>query len=96
MWPQARLQKLEQGAALDRGCCPACPSPAIVRYNQDGHDGEPVLAGGQKLPALCRRCGRPARVLQILVVYDPDFFGNAERLEGLTAKRIGSARPSET
>jgi hypothetical protein len=92
---RTRLQRLE-GATGAGDSCPACPSPAIVRYNQDGHDGAPVLAGGQKPPALCRRCGRAARVLPIVVVYDPDFFGNAERLEGLTTKRTGSARPGET
>jgi hypothetical protein len=34
-------------------------------------------------------------VLPIVVIYDPDFFGNAGRLEGLTAKWTGPARRDE-
>jgi hypothetical protein len=92
---RARLQKLERGAALDRDC-PACPPRAVVLYHQDGHDGAPVLDPGQKPPAPCRRCGRPAGVLRVVVVYDPDFFGNAERLEDLRTERTGPVRRGET
>jgi len=92
---RARLKKLERGVAFDRDCCPACPPRAVVRYHQDGHDGEPVLAGGQKPPALCRHCGRPARVLPLVVIYDPSFYGNAERLEELLTDRTGPARRRE-
>jgi hypothetical protein len=35
-------------------------------------------------------------VLELVVVYDPNFFGNAERLEDLATKRTGPVRPSET
>jgi hypothetical protein len=93
---RARLQKQERGAALDRDCCPACPPPAFVRYDQDGHEGTPILGRGQKPPAPCRRCGRPARVLEVVVVYDADFFGNAERLEERMTERAGPARRDGT
>jgi hypothetical protein len=57
----------------------------VVLYSQDGFDGEPTLDEGQRPPAPCRRCGRPARVLEMVVVYDPNFYGNADRLEEMTA-----------
>ena len=62
------------------GCGPDCPPLAAMVYHQDGFDGEPTLEGGQRTPTPCRRCGRPARVLEMVVVYDPDFYGTAERL----------------
>jgi hypothetical protein len=32
-------------------------------------------------PAPCPRCGRPPNVIR--VAYDPDFYGNADRLAAL-------------
>ena len=75
----ARLKRLEQGRGTD-GCGPDCPPQAVVVYHQDGFDGEPTLAEGQRPPAPCPRCGRPALAQEMVVVYDPDFYGTAERL----------------
>jgi hypothetical protein len=75
----ARLQRLERATATD-GCGPDCPPQAVVVYHQDGFDGEPTLDQGQRPPAACRRCGQPARVQEIVVVYDPNFFQKPERL----------------
>jgi hypothetical protein len=49
-------------------------------YRQDGRNGEPVREEGQVPPAPCSRCGRPALELEMVLVYDPDFYGNAYRL----------------
>ena len=76
-----RLERLEAGGAAG-GCGPDCPPLAVAVYRQDGFDGEPTLDEGQRPPAPCRWCGRPARVLDVVVVYDPDFFPKPERLEG--------------
>jgi hypothetical protein len=76
---RARLQRLERATATD-GCGPDCPPQAVVVYHQDGFDGEPTLDEGQRPPAPCRRCGQPARVQEIVVVYDPHFFRKPERL----------------
>jgi len=75
--------------------CSGCPSRAVV-YHQQGRDGEPVLDGSRSPPAPCRHCRQPACVLQIVVVYDPDFFGNAERPEERMTERAGPARRGET
>ena len=70
MWLRARLQRLEWATgAVDWG--PDCPPLAVAVYHQDGFDSEPTLDEGQRPPAPCRRCGRPARVQEIVVVYDP-------------------------
>jgi len=78
---RARLQRLERATTAD-GCDPDCPPLAVMVYHQDGNDGEPTLDEGQRPPAPCRRCGRPGRVQEIVVVYDPNFFHKPERLEG--------------
>jgi hypothetical protein len=54
-----------------------------VVYHQHGRDGDRVLDPGQRPAAPCPRCGRAARVTEMLIVYDRDFYGNAERLAGL-------------
>jgi len=82
---QARLQRLERATAAD-GCGPDCPPQAVVVYHQDGFDGEPSLDQGQPPPAHCRRCGQPARVQVIVVVYDPNFFRKPERVEGPSSR----------
>jgi hypothetical protein len=74
-----RLERLEAAGAAD-SCGPGCPPEAVVIHRQDGYDGEPVPEE-RKPPAPCPRCGRPARVLELVVVYDPNFYGNAELLE---------------
>ena len=71
----ARLKRLERS----RGAC-ACGSDCPpVRYviENDFYDqvSEP--------PAPCPRCGRPPLV--ICLVYDRNFFGNADRLAALNA-----------
>ena len=66
----ARLKRLERSRGAD-GCGPDCPPQAVMVYHQDGFDGEPTLDQGHRPPAPCRRCGRPARVQEIVVVYDP-------------------------
>jgi hypothetical protein len=76
-----RLERLEAGGSAS-GCGPNCPPLAVVVYHQEGFDGEPSLDQGQRPPAPCRRRGRPAQVLEMVVVYDPDFFHKPERLEG--------------
>ena len=80
---RARLQRLERATTAD-GCDPDCPPLAVMVYHQDGNDGEPTLDEGQRPPATCRRCGRPARALEMVVVYDPDFYGNVDRLPAAT------------
>jgi hypothetical protein len=80
---RSRLARLEQ--AFGNGACgPDCPPQAVVRYVQDGPDAEPVLEEGQEPPAPCPRCGRPADVLPLVLLFDRDFYGNAERLGGMT------------
>ena len=79
-----RLRKRLE-AARQRACGPDCPPEAVVRYYQDGPDGELVLDEGQEPPAPCARCGRPARVVERVVVYDEDFYGNAARLPEMKA-----------
>ena len=78
-----RLERLEAGGAAS-GCGLECPPHAVVLYCQDGFDGESTLDEGQRPPATCRRCGRPARALEMVVVYDPDFYGNVDRLPAAT------------
>jgi hypothetical protein len=80
---QARLQRLERATAAD-GCGPDCPPLAVMVFHQDGFDGEPSLDQGQRPPAPCRRCGRPAQVLEMVVVYDPNFFHKPERVRDPT------------
>jgi len=47
--------------------------------NDDG--GADPLGRQSEPPAPCPRCGRQPNV--VCVVYDPDFYGNAERLASL-------------
>jgi hypothetical protein len=66
----ARLQKLEQ-SQRGRSCGHGCPPVRVLYANNPlGWQSEP--------PAACPRCGRQSNV--VCVVYDPDFYGNAERL----------------
>jgi hypothetical protein len=81
MTMRRRLECLEAGGAAT-GCDPDCHPQALVFYHQDGLDGEPTIDEGLRPPATCPRCGRPARVLEMVVVYDPEFCGNADRLGG--------------
>jgi hypothetical protein len=81
-----RLKRLE-AASGTRGCGPNCPPEVVVRYRQHGCDGEPILVVGQEPPVPCARSGRPALVLKLVVVYDPDLYRNADRLQELKAKR---------
>jgi hypothetical protein len=74
-----RLERLE-GARAATGCGPDCPPQTVVLYHQDGIESEPSLDEGQRPPAPCPRCGRPALAQEMVVVYDPDFYGTAERL----------------
>jgi hypothetical protein len=76
---RARLQRLERATGT-ANCGPDCPPRAAVLYRQDGRDGEPVREEGQVSPAPCPRCGRPALVQEIVVVYDPNFFRKPERI----------------
>ena len=80
---QARLQRLERATAAD-GCGPDCLPLAVVLYRQDGFESEPTPDQGRRPPAPCRRCGRPAQVLEMVVVYDPNFFHKSERLQDPT------------
>jgi hypothetical protein len=79
---RGRVNRLERGQAA-AGCGPGCPPRAVVLYRQDGPDAEPVPKAGQGPPAPCPRCGRPADVTEVVVVYDRIFYGNAERLRAL-------------
>jgi hypothetical protein len=90
----ARLKRLAQTRSTD-GCGPNCPPHAVVLYRQDGFDGEPTLDEGQRPPAPCPRCGRPALVQEMVLIYDPDFFHNEERLRNLTTQQTGTAAPAE-
>jgi hypothetical protein len=91
----ARLKRLEQGRGTD-GCGPDCPPQAVVVYHQDGFDGEPTLAEGQRPPAPCRRCGRPARVVGLVLIYDPDFFHKPERVRNRAPEQTTTAGPVDT
>ena len=91
----ARLQRLERATAAD-GCGPDCPPQAVVVYHQDGFDGEPTLDEGQRPPAPCRRCGRPARVVGLVLIYDPDFFHKPERVRNRATEHTMTAGPLET
>ena len=79
---KARLQRLERScgaAACGRGCPPIC---YVLEHDWYDQPSEP--------PAPCPRCGKPPLV--ITVVYDPDFFGNADRLREVTGcARRGSS-----
>jgi hypothetical protein len=75
----ARLKRLEEPRGAD-SCGPNCPPLAVVVSYQDGYDGEASLGQGQRPPAPCPRCGRRARVEEIVVVFVPDFFHKPERL----------------
>jgi hypothetical protein len=69
----ARLKRLERSHG-GRSCGAGCPP---LRYIGDGdwYDQKP------QSPASCPRRGRQASVIPI--VYDPDFYGNADRLAAL-------------
>jgi hypothetical protein len=69
---RARLKRLEQ--CRGGGCGPRCP-PIRCVCEDDWSGREP------EAPAPCPRCGRPPVVLA--VVFDPDSFGNGERLAAL-------------
>jgi hypothetical protein len=70
---QARLKRLERSRGA-MNCGPGCPPLRWVDEN-DFYD-EP-----SEPPAPCPRCGRPPIVIP--VIYDPDFYGNADRLAAL-------------
>jgi hypothetical protein len=72
----SRLGRLERSWAAG-GCGPGCPPVRAVIEADWYDDGQADAA-----PAPCPRCGRPPRVLG--VVFDPDIYGNAERLRGAT------------
>jgi hypothetical protein len=85
---RSRLVALER-CARRRGCGPGCPPQILVHYTQDGPDAEPVLVEGQKPPTPCPRCGRPAEVTPMVLCWDPNFYGNADRLKELTTGSPG-------
>jgi hypothetical protein len=72
---RARLQRLEHSRHAGP-CGRDCP-PVCYVYD-DGWYGQP---SEDEQPASCPRCGRPPVVIR--VVYDPNFYGNAERLKEL-------------
>jgi hypothetical protein len=74
---RARLRRLERAEGA-RACGPGCP-PVRWVYENDWHGRE------SEPPAPGPRCRRPPTVRA--VVYDPDFFGNAERLGAVKAER---------
>ena len=89
---RARLQRLERATGAG-DCGPDCPPQAVVVYHQDGFDGEPTLDEELRPPAPCRRCGRPARVVEMALIYDPDFFHNEVRLRNRTTQQTGTVAP---
>ena len=91
----ARLKRLEQARGTD-GCGPDCPPQAVMVYHQDGFGGEPTLDREQRPPAPCRRCGRPARVQEMVLIYDPDFFHKPERVRNRATEHTMTAGPLET
>jgi hypothetical protein len=72
---KARVQRLER---CKGACGPACP-PRAVSFVGDDWYGQTETQGQ---PAPCARCGRPADVIG--VVFDPNFYGNADRLRERT------------
>ena len=81
---RSRLDRLERSFGDDDGRCPHCPPQTYVRYRQDGLDAEPVLQGGQPSPEPCRRCGRPADVVELvhIIVRTREEAAAALRLPG--------------
>jgi hypothetical protein len=69
----SRLSRLER-CRSGGGCGLRCPSVRCV-CEDDCYGREP------EIPAPWPRCGRPPVVLA--VVFDPDFFGNADGLADL-------------
>jgi hypothetical protein len=69
---RARIAALERSKGAG---CPGCPSLAIVYVGDDWYGASDT----QEEPAPCKRCGRPANVIQI--VYDPNFYNNAHLFE---------------
>ena len=67
-----RLERLRGGRACGHGCPPVC---YVYQNHWDGRDSEP--------PSPCPRCGRAPIVIS--VVYDRNFFGNADRLSAVNA-----------
>jgi len=65
-------------------------------YHQDGFGGEPTLDREQRPPAPCRRCGRPARVQEMVLIYDPDFFHKPERVRNRATEQTTTAGPVDT
>jgi hypothetical protein len=72
---KSRLKRLEK--SRDAGPCGE-DCPPVFWVHDDGWYGRPSDEGP---PAPCPRCGRPPVLLH--VVFDPDFFSNAEQLEAL-------------
>jgi hypothetical protein len=84
---RSRLVSLER-AARSRGCGPGCPPrPVLVVRDRDFYDDADPSGERREppAPAPCPRCGRAAEPTVVHLVYDPSFFGNAERIKELTA-----------
>jgi hypothetical protein len=68
-----------EAAGGARGCGPDCPPETDFVYREYEANGEPLPQKDRLVPC-CPRCGRLADVIEIQVIHDPTFFGNAERL----------------
>jgi hypothetical protein len=67
------------------GCGPDCP-PRVFTWTEYDADGSELVPRGEPGPepaAPCPRCGRPAEVEECVIIYDPNFYGNADRLAAL-------------
>jgi hypothetical protein len=84
---ETRVSKLEAAGGGDDGTC-TCTPPYIARVREaDIADGWTPDA-----PPPCPKCG----LLPFMVIhYDPDFYGNAERLEELQRQRRGETSPGD-
>ena len=72
----------------NRTCGPGCPPcPVLVVRDRDFYDDADPRGEQREPPAPppCPRCGRAAEPTVVHLVYDPDFFGNADRIKELTA-----------
>ena len=88
-----RLATLERSLG-EHGCGPECPPrPVLVGYENDFYGNASGGSGEPEPPAPCPRCGRAAEPTVMHVVYDADFFHNAEPLTECLEER-GAERAS--
>jgi hypothetical protein len=85
-----RVERLESSGGGD-GCGPGCPPCLFRLYRQEGL-GEPVLVECEGSDSPCPRCGRPAKIEELLEI----IISSREEVEALRALEAVVSPSGET